>query len=70
MKIDGVVIGIEHIQNLVNESIQNIRKNDKDLLETGKLQIVHGDGRLGYPLESPYDIIHVGAAAVEVPDQV
>lgn len=29
-----------------------------------------GDGRLGYPEKAPYDVIHVGAAAPEVPQEV
>ena len=29
-----------------------------------------GDGRLGYPDVAPYDAIHVGAAAPEVPQAV
>lgn len=29
-----------------------------------------GDGRRGYADESPYDVIHVGAAANELPQQV
>ena len=29
-----------------------------------------GDGRLGYPNRGPYDAIHVGAAAKEMPQSV
>lgn len=29
-----------------------------------------GDGRLGYPNRGPYDAIHVGAAAKEMPQPV
>lgn len=29
-----------------------------------------GDGRLGYKEEAPYDAIHVGAAAPELPQEV
>ena len=32
--------------------------------------IVTGDGRLGYPEKAPYDAIHVGAAAVVVPEEL
>jgi len=64
----GKVIGIEHIKDLVNLSIQNISKNHADLLKSKNLQIINGDGRKGYPDEGPYDCIHVGAAAQpEVP---
>lgn len=29
-----------------------------------------GDGRLGYPEEAPFDAIHVGAAAPNLPHEV
>ncbi|KAF8788803.1 Protein-L-isoaspartate(D-aspartate) like protein [Argiope bruennichi] len=29
-----------------------------------------GDGRLGYPDDAPYDAIHVGAAAPELPQEL
>lgn len=34
------------------------------------MKIVEGDGRLGYPEHAPYDAIHVGAAAAEIPDEL
>lgn len=34
------------------------------------MPFIVGDGRLGYPPKAPYDIIHVGAAAKEVPQPV
>ena len=33
----------------------------------GPLSLVVGDGRLGFPPAAPYDAIHVGAAAPEIP---
>lgn len=63
----GKVVGIEHIEQLVQESIENIRLDDQTLLEAGRLKIVVGDGRLGHPDGAPYDAIHVGAAAATVP---
>lgn len=35
-------------------------------LDNKTVQIVTGDGRLGYPTCGPYDAIHVGAAAKEL----
>jgi protein-L-isoaspartate O-methyltransferase len=32
--------------------------------------LVSGDGRKGYPSEGPYDAIHVGAAAPNLPEPV
>lgn len=66
----GKVIGIEHIEELVDLSDRNVRKHHADLLESGRLELLEGDGRLGYPKEAPYDAIHVGAAADKLPQAV
>jgi protein-L-isoaspartate(D-aspartate) O-methyltransferase len=66
----GKAIGIEHIQELVDKSIQNINKNHKELFDEGVLQIHKGDGRQGYSAEGPYDAIHVGAAAPDTPHEL
>jgi len=39
------------------------RSPDKDLLESGKVILVEGDGRLGLKEYAPYDAIHVGAGS-------
>jgi len=65
---DGKIIGIEHIPELVQLSIKNISKNGRSLFDNGILEIVLGDGRLGYPQGGPYDAIHVGAAAPNRPN--
>jgi protein-L-isoaspartate(D-aspartate) O-methyltransferase len=66
----GKAIGIEHIPELVQTSIKNISKNNRSLLDDGILEIVLGDGRLGYPQSGPYDAIHVGAAAPSRPNEL
>jgi protein-L-isoaspartate(D-aspartate) O-methyltransferase len=63
----GKAIGIEHIQELVDKSIKNIKKHNKKLFDQNLLEIHKGDGRQGYAAEAPYDAIHVGAAAPETP---
>ncbi|VDM07116.1 unnamed protein product [Wuchereria bancrofti] len=65
----GKVVGVEHIRQLVDLSITNIKKNHANLLE-GRVLMVEGDGRKGYPQYAPYKAIHVGAAAPNVPDEV
>jgi protein-L-isoaspartate(D-aspartate) O-methyltransferase len=46
----GKVVGIEHIPQLVDESIGNLKKDGLGrALETGEVVMVSGDGRLGYP---------------------
>lgn len=65
----GIAVGIDHIEDLIQDSIKNINKdpNLTRLLDTGQLKLVTGDGRLGHETEAPYDAIHVGAAAAELP---
>ncbi|KAF5743712.1 protein-L-isoaspartate O-methyltransferase 1 isoform X2 [Tripterygium wilfordii] len=64
----GRVVGVEHIPELVTESIKNIDKSAAaPLLKEGSLSIHVGDGRQGWPEFAPYDAIHVGAAAPEIP---
>ena len=62
---DGKVVGIDHIPGLVNMSRDNLQRSaqGKALLESGKIQLVVGDGRKGFAEEGPYQAIHVGAAA-------
>nr|XP_025036414.1 protein-L-isoaspartate(D-aspartate) O-methyltransferase [Pelodiscus sinensis] len=63
----GQVVGIDHIKELVDDSINNVKKDDPTLLSSGRVKLIVGDGRMGYPEEAPYDAIHVGAAAPVVP---
>ncbi|KIY64243.1 Pcmt1-prov protein [Cylindrobasidium torrendii FP15055 ss-10] len=65
----GTVVGIEHISELTEWSIENLKKDGlSEALHSKNMQIITGDGRRGYPAEGPYDAIHVGAAAPIVPD--
>ncbi|XP_039054175.1 protein-L-isoaspartate O-methyltransferase 1-like isoform X1 [Hibiscus syriacus] len=64
----GRAIGVEHIPELVASSIKNIERSAAaQLLKEGCLQVHVGDGREGWPEHAPYDAIHVGAAAPEIP---
>ncbi|XP_029452399.1 protein-L-isoaspartate(D-aspartate) O-methyltransferase isoform X2 [Rhinatrema bivittatum] len=64
---NGKVVGIDHIKELVDDSIHNVGKDDSNLISSGRVQLLVGDGRLGNTQEAPYDAIHVGAAAPIVP---
>ncbi|KFZ45942.1 Protein-L-isoaspartate(D-aspartate) O-methyltransferase, partial [Antrostomus carolinensis] len=66
----GRAVGVEHIKELVQESIRNVQEDDPTLLSSGRVKLVVGDGRQGYPDEAPYDAIHVGAAAATVPKEL
>uniref|UniRef100_A0A0D6QZM5 Protein-L-isoaspartate O-methyltransferase n=1 Tax=Araucaria cunninghamii TaxID=56994 RepID=A0A0D6QZM5_ARACU len=64
----GRTVGIEHIPQLVERSIESVKKGPAaHLLEKGALSIHVGDGKKGFPEAAPYDAIHVGAAASELP---
>lgn len=53
---------------LVAWSKENIRKDGLGpALENTEVEMVVGDGRQGWPAVAPYDCIHVGAAAPEMP---
>jgi len=62
------VVGIEHIPALTALAQRNIRSDGLgDALDSQRIVLVTGDGRLGYPPKGPYDAIHVGAAAATIP---
>ncbi|KAF1843731.1 protein-L-isoaspartate O-methyltransferas-like protein [Cucurbitaria berberidis CBS 394.84] len=63
----GSVIGIDHIQPLVDLANTNMAKSEqgRNMLESGQVKFVTGDGRKGWKEGAPYDAIHVGAAAAE-----
>ncbi|XP_073299529.1 protein-L-isoaspartate O-methyltransferase 1-like isoform X4 [Primulina huaijiensis] len=65
----GRAVGVEHIPELVDSSIVNIQRSAAaQLQKEGILSLHAGDGRLGWPQFAPYDAIHVGAAASEIPE--
>jgi protein-L-isoaspartate(D-aspartate) O-methyltransferase len=68
----GTVIGIDHLQPLVDMGTANMAKSDEGrrMLESGQVKFVTGDGRKGWKEGAPYDAIHVGAAAAEHHDEL
>jgi protein-L-isoaspartate(D-aspartate) O-methyltransferase len=67
LPLSGKVFGIEVFPELVEFSRNNVMKQDKDLLDSGTVDISRGDGWKGKPDEAPYDAIHVGTAAKSFP---
>lgn len=63
----GKVYGIEIHQELVDLARDNVKREDKDLLDNGILSLQKADGWKGLPDEGPFDAIHVGAAAEGFP---
>ncbi|OMJ75948.1 hypothetical protein SteCoe_24799 [Stentor coeruleus] len=68
MNYSGLVVGVEHIRELVNSSISSINQCKPQALIDRNVQIFEGDGRLGYPSLAPYKVIHVGAASEDIPE--
>jgi len=68
----GIAVGIDHIDELVQGSVKNVEKDPvaSPLLNSQQLRFFVGDGRKGYESLAPYDAIHVGAAAAEIPQAV
>ncbi|KAF1923556.1 protein-L-isoaspartate O-methyltransferase, partial [Didymella exigua CBS 183.55] len=63
----GRVVGIDHVQPLVDMARANMAQSEagREMLESGRVNFVLGDGREGWAEGAPYDAIHVGAAAAE-----
>ena len=70
MNDKGCVVGIEHMKELYDLGIENISKNHKDLIDNKKIELILGDGRLGYKAKAPYKCIHVGAGSEEIPKEL
>lgn len=48
----GEIVGIEHVPELVDFSIRNLRKDGLgNALDEGRIVMVAGDGRQGFPQE-------------------
>ncbi len=65
------VVGLEHIKALRDLGEKNMSKSERgrQLLGSGKVSFVVGDGRKGWKEKGEkeeWDVIHVGAAAVEL----
>jgi len=64
----GRVVGIDRVPELVQMAEQNLRRNDAALLETGRVKLALADGWRGLDEDrGPWDAIHVGAAAEQIP---
>jgi len=63
----GRCFGLERIQELVDFAQTNIEA-DVGPEVAKQIQLSTGDGWKGWPSEAPFDVIHVGAAAEEIPE--
>ncbi|KAJ2021949.1 hypothetical protein GGI06_002034, partial [Coemansia sp. S85] len=67
---NGHVVGIEHIPELADQSLVDLRAHYPEWINDKRIEIVTGDGRLGHNEGAPYDSIHVGAAAPKKPTEL
>ena len=51
----GRVVGIDHVDELIRWSTDNVSKDKPDLLQSGRVKFVVGDGRQGYAAGGPYN---------------
>merc|ERR1719375_58127 len=58
---DGLVVGIDYLSALVDLARKNLSRAHGDLLASGRLKLLRGDGWAGSPDHAPFDAIHVGA---------
>lgn len=66
----STVFGIDIHSDLVEQARQNINRADADLLQSGIVQLQTANGWDGMIQQAPFDIIHVGAAAEHLPEQL
>lgn len=66
----GKAVGIDHIPELVEMARANLKSDSPELLDSGTVELVVGDGREGHSEGGPYNAIHVGAAAPELPQSL
>lgn len=64
----GCVTGIDYLDYLVELSKRNVSRGNPELLAAKSIKFFRGDGWSGLPECAPFDAIHVGAAASEVPE--
>ena len=67
---NGKVFGLDHIEEIVNFARNNISKKNGYLIEKKRVEFVKADGRKGYADEAPFDVIHVGGAIANVPQEL
>ena len=70
MNDTGLVVGIDIFDEIIEESKKCIKKNNKNLIDDGKIILVKGDGRKGFKSYAPYHVIHAGAAVETIPKEL
>ena len=65
----GFVYGIDNVHELTFKSLKNIKKNNEELLNNGRviLNNTTKDVKEGLKEYAPYDCIHVGCTVEKIP---
>jgi protein-L-isoaspartate(D-aspartate) O-methyltransferase len=66
----ATVFAADRVHELVDLTSRNLGKGDNDLLADGHVLLATADCIEGYAPGAPYDAIHVGAAAVNIPHKL
>ena len=53
---DGVVYGLDHFRGILSISKKNIEKSYRNMLDSGKIVLIEGDGRNGLEEFAPFDV--------------
>src|SRR6185295_19162767 len=61
---NSVTYALDHIQEIVDFSRNNISKKHQQYIDSQRIQFVCGDRKIGLPDVAPFHIIHVGAGCV------
>lgn len=67
MEDSGQVFGIEDSQEVINITLDKLRKNYRNLFEGGQVKILQRDLKKGLPEFGPYQVIYVPYCYSEVP---
>ena len=80
---NGIVVGIENVEQLRAMGENNLKKTERGrhLLDTGRIKLLLGDGRMGLTNElreeipgidedTKWDAIHVAATSKKLPEEL
>jgi protein-L-isoaspartate(D-aspartate) O-methyltransferase len=61
---------IDHIQQILDQAKNNIKKENAYLLDEQRIIPILKDGRKGVPEYAPYDLIHLGGTVEIMPQEI
>lgn len=67
---NSITYGIDHKQEIINLSVDNINKYHSNYLKSERIRFILEDARNGIPDEGPFDVIHFGISHHEIPPKI